>query len=212
MNDRQDITWVPRINLHEIVMLYRSCANGTYDEARIDDVGIALYLRCGAIMEFTHALEGRVRCKRCAAQGRETIILRKADSKRELIRCPVCAWQIQWRTYLSETEKRTSGQLTAGHARPAFEAFLRDFPAQSDPAAKLLAIDRLIHEFHWFLRSESSDPIASRTACVCLLEGNATQIMNTLDQITYGDQAHPELVKNHEQWSAQQIQARDKDG
>ena len=66
-NDRADIYWAPRVRLHKVRALYLSNARGIYDDELIDDVGIALLLRCESILEFTEALEGRVKCKRCAS-------------------------------------------------------------------------------------------------------------------------------------------------
>ena len=209
MNDRRDISWAPRVNLNEIDLLYRSCAGGLYDEEKIDNIGIALYLRCESILEFTAACnEGRVKCKRCISNNTETYIIRKTNTARELLRCVVCGWQIQWRVYISQTDKITSGQLGAGRAFPAFEAYYKNYPKYKEPAEKMIAIDTLIHEFHWFLRNEHATPVADRTACVCLLEGNATDIMQLLDKLTYGENINPELLKSQEIWNSRQIIAR----
>lgn len=203
MNDRADISWAPRLNLHEIKLLYFSCASGMYDEKLIDNVGIALYMRCESILEYTWAHESKVKCKRCHKNGTDTFILRQTKEPRELLRCPVCNWQIQWRVYLSETDKKTSGQLTAGRARRAFEEYYYKYPQCKEPNAKMMAIDQLIHEFHWTLRGELKEPVASRTACVCLLEGNATEITELLDSLTYGENTNPELLKTRD-WRGSQ--------
>jgi hypothetical protein len=200
VNDRQDIFWAPRVNLHDVKKLYLSCARGLYDEELVDDVGIALFLRCDSIMEYTWANEGMVRCKRCHRNGAESYIERRSKLPRELLRCSACGWQIQWRVYLSETEKRSSGQLMAGHARRAFEDFHKMYPLCRDPRSKLLAIDRLIHEFHWMLKEDGEQPVAMRTACANLLEGTATEIMDLLNGLTYSENTDAELLKTRNRW------------
>lgn len=202
MNDRRELSWAPRVNLYEIKKLYLSCAKGLYDEALIDDVGIALFLRCDSIMEFTLANEGRVRCKRCHQSGVETFIERCAGLPKELLRCPMCGWQMQWRVYLSETEKKSAGQLTAGHARRAFEKYLEEYPVCRDPRSKMLSIDRLIHEFHWMLKKDGEQPIAMRTACANLLEGTATEIMELLNELAYGQDTDAEMRETRKMWMA----------
>ena len=202
MNDREDMYWAPRVNLGEIRRFYTSCAGGDYDEPILDDVGIGLFLRCESILEFTWAEEGRVRCKRCAQKGIDTFIERKTKGGRELIKCPVCGWQIQWRVYLSETERRNNGQLTAGHARAAFEDYYKRYPLCREPRDKMLAIDQLIHEYHWMLRGEEQKPVAMRTACVNLLEGTAAEIMETLDSLTYSEQTDKAMIETREKWRA----------
>lgn len=174
---------------------------GLYDEEIIDDVGIALFMRCDSIMEYTWANEGNVRCKRCYGNGTQTYISRQSMLPKELLHCPVCNWQIQWKVYLSETEKRSSGQLMAGHARKAFEDYYHQYPRCQDPRSKLLAIDRLIHEFHWTLKRDREQPIAMRTACANLLEGSATQIIELLNSLTYSEATDAEMLKTRNWWS-----------
>ena len=200
MNNRQEMYWAPRVNLHEIKKFYLSCAGGFYDEALIDNTGIALYLRCESILEYTLAHEGKVKCKRCYQNGSETFIDRLTKTPKELLHCPVCGWQIQWRVYVSETEKKQTGQLMAGRARHAFEAYYKKYPRCKEANEKIIAIDQLIHSFHWTLRGELEEPSGARTACVNLLEGNATQIMELLNNLTYSGQTQPEMLETKEWW------------
>jgi hypothetical protein len=184
-NDRSEIYWNPRVKLQKIQELYLNDAAGIYDNELIDEIGVTLYLRCESVLEFTEALFGRVKCKRCANSGKTTILERKTQKPNELLKCPVCAWQILWRVYLTESEK-TRGQLNAGHALAAFQEYVRVYPKDSNAREKILAIDRLIHEFHWVLGRDGKTPLASRTACVNLLEGTATEVLNVLDGLAGG--------------------------
>ena len=193
--------WSPRVNLNEIKSLYLSCAGGIYDEEKIDSVGIGLFLRCESILEYSWALEGRVTCKRCAGNGVRTFIARKTKMPRELLRCEVCGWQILWRVYLAETDKKSSGQLRAGRARRAFENYYNDYPKCGRANEKMMAIDRLIHEFHWTLKDGECS--ADRSACVNLLEGNKTQIIELLNNLTYDANTGAEIRRTHEWWRSQ---------
>ena len=157
MNDRSEITWSPRISLAKIRELYLQEARGDCDVDLIEEVGFGLYARCAAIQEFTEACAGRVRCKRCAAQGKTTLIERTNMKPAALLRCPVCGWQVRWRVYKAESE-RVDGQLTEGHAGEAFRRYLARWPQCTSREEKILAIDRLIHEFHWILLKDQARP------------------------------------------------------
>jgi hypothetical protein len=189
--------------LYRIRALYLSNAGGIYDDELIDEVGIDLFLRCESILEFTEALHGRVKCKRCAKTRTTTVIERKTKKSTERLRCPVCSWQVQWRVYLAEANK-TKGQLTAGHARSAFVKFVAKYPQCRSAKDKMLAIDRLIHEFHWSIRGEGKDPQASRTASVNLLAGSTTQILDLLDGLAYDKNATPGLLATRDWWRSQE--------
>ena len=195
MNNREDIYWAPRVNLNEIKKFYLRCAGGVYDMELIDNTGIALFLRCESILEYTWAHEGKVKCKRCSRIGKEIFINRITKVPRELIRCSLCGWQIQWRVYVSETEKKQTGQLWAGRARHAFEEYYAKYPRCKEANEKVITIDQLIHSFHWTLKDELKKPTGLRTACVNLLEGNATQINDLLNSLTYGDETKTEIFE-----------------
>lgn len=206
-NDRADIQWAPRVNLHKIRALYLSDAQGIRDDESIDAVGIELLLRCRSILEYTEARDGHVKCMRCAASGITTMIDRETQKSTEWLRCPICSWQIQWRVYVREAEKK-SGQLNASRARPAFEAYVRKYPQYRSARDKMLAIDRLIHQFHWTLRGVGKDPQADRSASVNLLEGSRTQILDLLDGLAYDKNTTPGLLETRHWWRSQKPNAK----
>jgi hypothetical protein len=206
-NDRADMYWAPPLKPGKIQALYLNDAQGLYDDELIEEVGIGLLLRCQSILEFTEALEGRVKCKRCSALRRTTILERKTGRPDELLKCPVCGWQIQWRVYLAESGK-TRGQLNAGHARAAFETYLQAYPRSRSAKEKILAIDLLIHEFHRELTGNAKQEGAIRTACVNLLDGTATEILDVLDRLACGEASDPALRLQRESWAAQKPIAR----
>ena len=210
-NDRADIHWAPRVSMHKIRALYLSNAQGIYDDELIDEVGIELYLRCESILEYTEAHEGRVKCKRCAESGITTMIDRETKESTEWLRCPICSWQIQWRVYVREA-KKTRGQLTAGRAGSAFEEYASNYPRCRSARDKMLAIDRLIHQFHRAMRGEGKEPQAERTACVNLLEGSTTQILDLLDGLAYDKNTTSGLLATRYWWRSQKPIVRRRDG
>jgi hypothetical protein len=203
MSDRAEIEWSPRVSLAKIRALYVNEARGTCDDELIEEVGFGLLARCQSILEYTVACEsGRVRCKRCAKQGQTTFIQRNMNKPSALLRCPTCGWQVRWRVYKSESEK-AGGQLRAGHAGEAFARYAADYPQCRTRAEKILAIDRLIHEFHWILVKEGQPARANKPAGVNLLGGNTTQVFNLLNELTYGENTPPELFAGKEWWLEQ---------
>jgi len=207
MNHRSEIEWAPRVSLAKIRELYLQEANGNCDDTLIEEVGFGLLMRCVGILEFTEACAGRVRCKRCARTGLETIIERKTKKPAEILLCPVCKWQVRWRVYMAESEK-VDGQLNAGHAGDAFRRYAARYPHCSSREEKILAIDRLIHEFHWILLgedqgAESRLPEAHKPAGVNLLRGSTSLVLQTLSELTYGENTPRGLLEGREWWLSQ---------
>lgn len=204
MSDRAEIEWSPRVSLAKVRELYVNEARGTCDDELIEEVGFSLLARCQSIFEYTEACEsGRVRCKRCAKQGQTTIIQRNMNKPSMLLRCPVCGWQVRWRVYKNESEN-ADGQLLAGHAKAAFERYMAVYPQCRTREEKILAIDRLIHEFHWFLVKEGKPARAAKPAGVNLLRGNIGQVFRMLNELTYGENTPSELLEGKTWWLDQQ--------
>lgn len=208
-NDRAEIEWAPRVSLSKIRALYLNEARGTAGDDLVNEVGYALLWRCQSIFEFTQACAGKVRCKRCARAGVATMLERQTARPSEVLRCTVCGWQVQWRVYLKESEK-VDGQLHAGHAGAAFERYIRAFPGCRSREEKVVAIDQLIHEFHWILLDEEKAAAAHKPAGVNLLRGTSEQVVALLNELTYGEHTPPQLREELEWWKAQRPIARRK--
>jgi len=207
VNDRADITWAHKVSLAKIQLLYKREAQGLCDDELIDEVGLGLYYRCESILEYTEAVErGRVKCKRCALRGKANFIHRESMKPGELLKCPVCAWQIRWRVYLKEA-KRMSGDLHAGHAQEAFERYLQRYPKCCGRQEKIVAIDQLIHEFHWLTVGDEMAEEAWKPAGVNLLQGSSNQVMSLLDELTYGKDAPPEVLEMRKWWLSQRTRS-----
>ena len=208
--DRVEMEWAPRVSLQKIRALYENEARGTCDDALIDEVGYGLYSHCLSILEFTKACNGRVLCKRCIRSGTSTILARKTGKPDEILCCPNCGWQIRWRVYVSMSEK-SDGQLHAGHAIEAFQRFVEKYPRCHSHEEKILAIDRLIHEFHWILAEGKDEADSWKPAGVNLLRGNTNQVLQTLNTLTYGEHTPVELTARRDWWAKQKSIQRRKD-
>lgn len=202
MSDRSEIEWAPRVSLHKIRRLYVEEARGSCPDEFIDEVGFSLYARCASILEFTAAVNGRVKCMRCSKSGTAAFIERKTRQASEMLRCPACGWQVRWRVYLVEAD-RLDGSLHAGNAGAAFQRFVSTYPQSRTREEKILAIDRLIHEFHWNLMAEDEALQPHKPAGVNLLRGSTTQVIEMLNELTYGENTPPELLASRDWWRAQ---------
>jgi hypothetical protein len=177
--------------------LYESDAAGVRDDELLDEVGISLLLRCRDILAIEQARHGVVTCPRCQSRGNESLIRRVSGPRDELLRCPSCAWQMTWTEYRRTFQRR---QLHSGGAGKAFRAFAAGYPQARTAAEKMLLIDRLIHEFHYSLRGEPGHP--TRAACVNLIQGRLTDVVAFLDELTYGNNAVPQIAQTRDTWRA----------
>jgi DNA-directed RNA polymerase subunit M/transcription elongation factor TFIIS len=195
---RSEIRWPPRVPKSKLRRLYEADAQGIVDSELIDDVGITLLVRCQAILEVAEAKEGRVKCPRCARQGETTILQRErrpGDPRDEVLACPQCGWQITWGEYAASFKRR---QLNIGGARDAFAGYVERYRAARTPRAKMLAIDRLIHEFHYSYRWRPDLP--TRSVGPNLIQGRLGDVLRFLDELTYGPQSTAGLEERRAEW------------
>lgn len=195
---RDEIDWAPRVPKHKIRRLYESDARGLLDEELLDEVGIALYLRCQSILQVHDAQNGRVMCPRCAAQQRVSIIERPprhGDIRDVVLTCPICDWTITWGAYHASFKRR---QLNAGGAVGAFRHYVRHYPQARTPQAKMLAVDQLIREFHYSLARLPDLP--TRPVGVNLIEGQLTDVVMFLDDLSFGEDVGAERQAIRLKW------------
>jgi ribosomal protein L37AE/L43A len=174
--------------------LYESIARGLLDEELVEEVGLTLLLRCRAILTVSEARRGRVRCPVCDRNGHERYVLR-GNTRGQIIRCEHCGWEIDWPDYVGTYQRR---QLNEGGAGTAFRRFLETYPAAKSPWQKMLAIDLLIHEFHYSLRNQPDKP--TRAACVNLIEGKLRDVVPFLNDLSGNTGGQSELRANHQTW------------
>ena len=181
---RLEIQWGPRLPKWKLRRLYESDARGLLDEELLDEVGALLLERCRDILKVKDAQHGRVHCARCDKIGQTSLILRpptKGDPRDVLLTCPVCGWQITWGDYHKSFKRH---QLNPGGATASFSAYIGSYSAAQTPQAKMLAVDRLIHEFHYSYSSLPDQP--TRPVGVNLIEGKLPDVIDFLGQLTLG--------------------------
>jgi hypothetical protein len=194
---RQDIRWSPRLPKHKLRRLYELDALGIADDELLDEVGWCLYVRCRDILTIRRALDDHeVLCPRCAAAG-ETNYIPRTGGLEELLRCGECGWELTWHGYRRSTKRR---QLNPGGAAPAFERFVQEWERARSESAKMLSIDRVIHAFHYSLRTDPEKP--TRAAAVNLISGRLTDVVHFLDTLSYGAGNSPELRRVYARWRA----------
>jgi len=192
---RDALRWNQRLPKAKLRQLYLTEARGIYDEDLIDDVGMYLYMRCRDILTVKMAkVDGLVRCPVCDDAGKDTFIRRCGDIQ-ERITCPVCGWEIIWQEYIRAVKGK---QLNAGGAVGAFKEFIRRFETAKSPKDKMLAIDRLIHAFHYSARERPDQP--TRPAGVNLISGNLKSVIEFLDTLSAGGFCTPEMADTKDQW------------
>jgi hypothetical protein len=183
-------TWAPRVTQREIRRLYETDAKGIYDEDLINEVGYGLLSRCQSFIEANEARAGNARCANCSATA-----VHSCDME-EILRCD-CGWELSWKEYFKTIQhKQLSG---AEPVLAQFRTFINKFSIARTPQQKILAIDRLIHGFHWYYKTNS--PI--RPVAVNLIEGSMSGVVAFLDQLTngvYGDKSTPGIRENFAEW------------
>jgi hypothetical protein len=159
----------------------------------INKGGYALYARCQSILRATAAQSGRVTCPQC-----ERVIVRAVTgpwaSHDEIVRCTQCGWQVRWGDYFHSFQGK---HLVGGGATQMHENFVEEFARARSPGEKMLAIDHLIHTFHWEL---VSDPGRS-AARELIYAKNTTELLTFLDQLSYGERSTPGVRETKAEWN-----------
>jgi hypothetical protein len=182
--------WAPRVTRLEIRRLYETDARGIYDEDLINEVGYGLLARCESFVTAVEAVGGRARCPVCSG------VVEHSCGADELLVCACGCWQLPWRDYFHTIQHR---QLSG--AEPVLEQFLTFislFPSCRSPREKMLAIDRLIHGFHWYLKRGTP----TRPVAVNLIEGKMSDVVSFLDRLTYGPGSTPGMEETRSEWNA----------
>ena len=186
----EEIRWAPRVNPSQIRRLYETDARGIVDQELIDEVGFALYARCRSILRATAAHNGRITCPRCGETVRRETGAWDRDA---LVACGRCDWRVRWGDYLQTYQHK---HLVGGGAVAFHEEFVARFERASTPSEKLLAIDRLIHAFHWELVANPGR-LAAREL---IYARNNAELLTFLDRLAYGEQSTPGLQAAKAQW------------
>jgi hypothetical protein len=188
------IRWAPKVRPERLRRLYECDAAGRLDDDLLTDVGWALLARCESIIRVTRR---QVRCPVCADI---VDVGASAEDPDAVSACKTCGWTTSFRTWHASWRHR---DLHGRNALPAFERFVAEFPGAPSSAAKMLAIDRLVHAVHHDLRF--ADP--HRAAAHNLIEGNHRQALAFLDALA-GDTTTPGRRSVREGWQANRARMR----
>ncbi|HET6428174.1 MAG TPA: hypothetical protein VFJ30_07185, partial [Phycisphaerae bacterium] len=181
-------TWAPRVPKKLIRRFYETDAKGIYNQELIDEVGCALLARCESFLTANRARAGELPCPCCCQTVR----------REEVLRC-TCGWELPWAAYF-----KTIQHTQLSGAEPVlkqFREFVKAFPSARTPREKVLLIDRLIHGFHWYIRSKA-DSGPTRPVAINLIEGQLRDVVAFLDEITYSDKSTPGTTDNRAEWDA----------
>ena len=182
-------TWAPRVTQQQIRQLYAADAQGIYDEELIAAVGYGLLARCQSFLEANEAAEGRARCPRCDA------VICHTGRKEELLRC-ACGWELPWGEYFKTIQHM---QLSGAEpVRALFRTFLAAFPLARSLQEQVVQIDRLLHGFHWYYKTNGP----TRPVAINLIQGRLGEVIALLDSLTYGEQSTPGTVAEYARWQA----------
>jgi hypothetical protein len=195
MNDAcRQVRWSPRVPKGTLRRLYEFAAQGIWDDELIEDVGLTLYLRCRDILIIHRAQTERlITCPTCLREGCETLV--PGTGRRDVpMVCPACGWSMLWHDY-RRTFRRE--QLNPGGAVQFFRAYLAEYDRARSAKARMAAIDRVIHQFHYSLKSDPTRP--TRPAGVNLIVGKLEEVVTFLDALS-GLDLPQEMALTHAEW------------
>ncbi len=179
--------WAPRVTQAKIRRLYELDALGIHDEELLDEIGYALRARCQSFIAACQAAAGQAACPVCGE------LIAHNRVKEEVLHCPACGWELTWGAYFATIQHR---QLSGAEPVLAlFNEFVARFPAADTPAEKMLAIDTLIHGFHWYYKFGPT-----RSVAVNLIEGRLGEVIAFLDQLSLGPESTPGIQEVRAEW------------
>lgn len=190
------VRWAPRVSTALIRRLYASDAKGIQDEDLVNELGYALYARCRSILRATSAHNGTVECPGCVGAVPHRF------GEEETLRCSECGWEMRWRSYRATYHGQ---RLLAGGAAEAFTGYLRQFEIAAGYRDKIMAIDRLIHNFHRDARGNATAPAARN-----VIDANVGEVFELLDGLASEGSSDSGLTESHAAFRAtvQQAQGR----
>ncbi len=139
------------------------------DEDLLDETGIALWLRCEAIVMIAH---GAFDCPLC----RKRLSFPPGRDGADTVRCG-CGFSLTRAAYHESYRHR---DLWQGNAAACFAQYHRDYPTLRTPEARLIAIDTLIHSFH----IDAKSGLPNRAAGNNLIEGSLRDVVQFLDTLS----------------------------
>lgn len=178
--------WAKRVPREKIARLYATDAQGIVDEDMIEEVGIGFYARIESIFKAREASSGRAPCPLCER------VIEHDGLKDTLLKCKPCNWELSWGAY----HKTKQGKHLAAAGMTIFlKAFLQKYKYAKSPQEKMVLIDTLIHRYHWEIEDGLTRPGATD-----LIGGKQHEVIDFLNNLSYGEKSTPELLNNRAEW------------
>lgn len=133
------IRWAQKINRSLVRRLYEQDARGIVDVELIDEVGNSLLVRCKDILIATATNQRLVTCPYCKAE----FSIRRGE---DVLHCS-CGWTGSFQSYRRSFKGR---HLDGGTAVSFFREYVETFPKVSAPRERMLLIDRLLNQWHYW--------------------------------------------------------------
>jgi hypothetical protein len=189
--------WAPRVPQAKIRRLYELDARGIADQDLIADVGYRLYSRCQSILAVTRIwLTQEVACAQCE---RGVVLGDNWSNPDFILHCSACNWELSWGIYRATFRHQ---ELGGGGANDMFEAYISEWEAARTAQAQMVAIDQLLHRWHWETQQQRPSFDLGRPTAANLIEGGRKQVIDFLDSLTYGDASTVGLKETQAVWRA----------
>jgi hypothetical protein len=169
------IRWAPRVPMDWLRRLYEQDAAGVVDDELIDKVGYRLYERARDCIVVSENARGRITCPMCRAKVDE-------DDDRFLT-CSSCGWSSDYASFHKSWQHM---ELVSTGIRDFLEEFIAAWDRARTSKQKMLAIDRLIHKWHWENVLAERGGGVGRPAGVNLIEGSRKQVLQFLENLSAG--------------------------
>jgi len=182
-NMDKKITWAQRVSRDKIKKLYESDANHMLDYDLLQDVGYSFIARAESILTANRMFDLHIlTCPSCRKDINE-------NAEKSYI-C-ACGWSIGTK----DLKATYQGKQLIGRALVEYaEKFIADWNrAINDPKKQMVAIDFLIHRFHWEMTENPTRPVA-----VNYIEGSMDTVTQLIFDLAYGDTE--EMLKHFERW------------
>ena len=194
------IKWSKRLPADKLRRLYISQAKGLLDEELLEDVAATLYLRCKDIIAVNRARYGEVRCPFCYGKDRSEVFIKVQTDETtgkytDNLKCPECGEEFSFAEFRKSHKRK---QLNLGGAGEAFRRYAGEYEIPAEPEIRMLQIDRLIHEFHYSLKSKPDYP--TRSVGPNLLAAKLTDAMKFLNELSGIVEDNPDLKNSANEW------------
>jgi hypothetical protein len=192
MPDHGKFHWAERVSRRDVQRLYESDALGMLDQELLDEVHYAIYARVCDMFEVREAQQfGRVKCRGCGERVPQPYRM-GSRNKNNVLECAGCGWRVTCGEYY---DSYTGKSMLPGSAFDLFEGYLERFPNAKTPQAKLLLVDRLIHQFH-VMQGVARMPVGQN-----VIRGTTDQVRELIESLAYGLR-NTQGLSSPEEWRA----------